>query len=117
MKYLNKYPLSQNDSNSLFIDAWFFFCLDFLLHDIHDSQYSRGKGRLFLIPLYHFHPLHKNLHIRRAITTDSSFLHMANARSHREHSVSGSKSLSTKPRTLNRRALTDAWFIRWLYIL
>ena len=45
-------------------------------HDIHNSQDSRGKGRPFLIPFYHFHLFHEHLHISRTITAESSPLHI-----------------------------------------
>ena len=39
---------------------------------------QKGKGDIIsLIPPYHFHPLHKHLYINRAITAESSSLHIA----------------------------------------
>ena len=57
-----------------------FFYLGFFSHDIHDSQDSRGRGRPFLILLYHFHPLCKNWHFSSAIASETSPLHMASGR-------------------------------------
>ena len=55
-----------------------FFSLDFLSLDIwYLKQDSKGRGRPFLIPLYHFHLLHEHLHIHGMITAESSPLHMA----------------------------------------
>ena len=41
----------------------FLFLHGFSLTNFHDSQVSRGKGRLSLTPLYYFHPLHRHLDI------------------------------------------------------
>ena len=48
-----------------------FFFLFFLSHDICDSQDNRGRGRPFLVPLYHFHHFHQHW-FSRTITTDKS---------------------------------------------
>ena len=58
----------------------YLFYLDFFSHNIHDLQDSRGRGRPFFVPLYHFHPLHKHWHVSWTITTESSPLHIANGR-------------------------------------
>ena len=63
----------------------FFFYLGFLSHDIHYSQDSRGRGRLFLIPFYHFHPLHEDLYISGTITSESPPLHIASDRTRTEN--------------------------------
>ena len=57
----------------------FFFCLGFLSYDIHDSLDNRGR-RSFLIPLYHFHPLHEHLHTGQVITAGISPLCMVSNR-------------------------------------
>ena len=57
-----------------------FFYLGFFSHDIYDSQDSRGRGRPFLILLYHFHPLCKNWHFSSAIASETSPLYMASGR-------------------------------------
>ena len=45
---------------------------------IHDSQGSKGRGKSsILVPLYHFHPLHRHLDISRAITAGSTPLRVA----------------------------------------
>ena len=57
-----------------------FFLSGFSFTNIHNSQDSRGRGRpFFLTPLYHFHPLHRYLDISRAITAESSPLHIASS--------------------------------------
>ena len=63
------------------IFQFFFFLGGFSFTNIHDSQDSKGKGRLFFLTLlYHFHPLHRHSDISRAITADSSLLHIASSR-------------------------------------
>ena len=47
--------------------------------NFHNSQDSRGKES-FLIPLYHFHPLHEHLLTGSAITAEISPLRMAGNR-------------------------------------
>ena len=60
----------------------FFFLSGFSFTNNHDSQESRGRGRLIsVIPFYHFHPLHRHLDISQAITADSSPLHIVSSRS------------------------------------
>ena len=57
--------------------AFFFFLSGFSFTTIHKPQGCRGRGRAFsLIPHYHFHPPHRHLDISRAITLDSSPLHI-----------------------------------------
>ena len=51
-----------------------FFCLGFLLIDIHESQDSSIRGRPIFITLYHFYPLHEHLDISWTITAESSHL-------------------------------------------
>ena len=49
-----------------------FFYLGFMIFMIHGTA---GKVGGYLIPLYHFYPLHKHLH-SRVINAESSSLHM-----------------------------------------
>ena len=62
----------------------FFFHLDFLSRTftIHGTagEGGMGGGGIYLTPLYHFHPLHRHLDISRAITAESSPLHIAGSR-------------------------------------
>ena len=51
-----------------------FLASGFSFTNIHDSQDNKGRGRIFL---NHFHPLHRHLDISRAITAESSLLHIA----------------------------------------
>ena len=61
----------------------FFFCLGFLSRRFTNH---RGRGRAgegeghFLTPHYHFRPLHGHLDISRAITAESSPVHIASSR-------------------------------------
>ena len=58
----------------------FFFLSGFSFTNIHESG-LQGKGEgIYLTPHYHLHPLHGHLGISRAITAESSRLHMASSR-------------------------------------
>ena len=58
----------------------FFFYLSFLSQTftIHRTA-GEGEG-ICLTPLYHFHPLHRHLDIRRAISIESSHLQIGSSR-------------------------------------
>ena len=56
---------------------FFFLYLRFLSQPF--TNHSEGGG-YFLIPHYHFHPLHRHLYIDRAITAESSPLHIGSSR-------------------------------------
>ena len=59
----------------------FFFLSAFSFTTIHKSQDCKGRGRgISLTPHYHFHPLHRHLDISRAITAESSPLHIGSNR-------------------------------------
>ena len=61
--------------NCFFFSIWVFF------HEYLRFTGQQGKGEgIYLIPLYHFHPLQKPLDISRAITAESSPLHTASSR-------------------------------------
>ena len=58
-----------------------FFLSGFSFTTIHNSQDCKGRGRAFLLtPHDHFHPLRRHLDISRAITAESSPLHIASRR-------------------------------------
>ena len=62
-------------------DAQFFFLSRISFTNINDFQDSIGKGEaISLIPLQHFYPLHRHSDISRAITAESSPLHIASSR-------------------------------------
>ena len=56
------------------IFLFFFFPSGFYFTNINDSQESRGKGRLSLYPLYHFHSPHRHFDISQVITAERSHL-------------------------------------------
>ena len=59
----------------IFFSIWVFY------HDHSRITGLQGKGEgTSLTPHYHFHPLHKHLDISRAITAESSPLHIASSR-------------------------------------
>ena len=55
----------------IFFSVWVFFHE----HSRITGLQEKGQG-ISLNPHYHFHPLHRHLHISRAITADSSRLHI-----------------------------------------
>ena len=60
---------------------FFFFSIWVLFHEHSRFTGQQGKGEgIYLTPLYHFHPLHRHLDISRAITAESSPLHIAGSR-------------------------------------
>ena len=58
-----------------FFSIWIFFNK----HSRFTGQQGKEEG-IYLTPLYHFHPLHRHLDIRRAITTETSPLRIASSR-------------------------------------
>ena len=62
--------------SKLFFSIWVFFHE----HSLFTGQQVKEKG-IFLIRLYHFHPLHRYLDISRVITAESSPLHIGSSRS------------------------------------
>ena len=65
-------PFIWNQSACLLVfSIWVFF------HEHSRFTGHQGKGEgIYLTPLYHFHPLHRHLDISRAITAESSPLHI-----------------------------------------
>ena len=63
------------------IYVWFFFSIWVFFHKHSRITGLQGKGEgISLTPHYHFHPLHRHLDISRAITAESSPLHIASSR-------------------------------------
>ena len=61
--------------------SFFFFSIWVFFHDHSRITGLQGKGEsISLTPHYHFHPLHRHLDISRAITAESSPLHIASSR-------------------------------------
>ena len=83
------------------IILFFFFCLGFLSRTftIHRTV---GKGwGYFFNPPYHFHPLYRRLNISRAITAESSPLHIASSWTQTGNCwISERKLLTTKQRVI-----------------
>ena len=82
----------------------FLFHLGLLSLAIHKSQDSRRRRRLFIIPLYQFHPLQEHLEISRVVTVETSPLHMHRGQTHTENSqflTQVSNQLLTPPESLN----------------
>ena len=69
---------------ALLLELWWFlsgFSIWVFFHEHSRFAGQQGKGEgIFLTPLYHFHPLHRHLDISRAITAESSPLHIAGSR-------------------------------------
>ena len=60
---------------------FFFFSIWVFFHEHSRITGLQGKGEgISLTPHYHFHPLHRQLNISRAITAESSPLHIASSR-------------------------------------
>ena len=79
-KYFSCYILLTDQISLSGFLFFFFFLSGFSITTIHESQDCRGRGRAFLTPHYHFHPLLRHLEISRAITAESSPLHIASPR-------------------------------------
>ena len=58
-------------------ESVFFLYLCFLSRTFTIHMEAGERGDIHLTPLYHFHPLHRNLDISRVITAESSSLHIA----------------------------------------
>ena len=59
----------------------FFLSVFFFFHEHSRFTGQQGKGEdIYLTPLYHFYPLHRHLDISRAVTAESSPLHIASSR-------------------------------------
>ena len=59
----------------------FFFSICVFFHNHSRTTGLQGKGEgISLTPHYHFHPLHRHLDISRAITAESSPLHIGSSR-------------------------------------
>ena len=69
-----KYESEKNSEFFFFFSIWVFF------HEHSRITGLPGKEGISLSPHYHFHPLHKHLDISRAITAETSPLHIASNR-------------------------------------
>ena len=57
-----------------------FFFLGFALQPFTNHRTAGELEGIYLTPHYHFHPLHRHLHISRSITAESSPLHIRSNR-------------------------------------
>ena len=65
-------------NKSGFFFFFFFFSVWVFFHETSRFTWQQGKGGdIYLTPLYHFHPFHRNLDISQVITAESSSLHIA----------------------------------------
>ena len=79
--YKDQCNLQTSSKSTLSNWIYIFFLFGFSFTHIHDSQINRRMGKgVYLIPLYHFHPLHRHLDISRMIVAGSSPLHIASSR-------------------------------------
>ena len=77
--HINPFQVDLSSPHHQFFD--FFFLSGFPFMNIHESQNCReGGGGISLTPRYHFHPLHRHLHISWVITAESLPLHIASSR-------------------------------------
>ena len=67
--------MSLNSKPLIFFSVWGFFYNHSQITGLQD----KGEG-ISLTPHYHFHPLHRHLDISRAITAESSPLHIGSSR-------------------------------------
>ena len=63
----------------------FFFYVGFLYEHSWITGLQEKEEGIWLTPHYHFHPLHRHLDISRAITAESSLLHIASSRTWSEN--------------------------------
>ena len=68
-----------NIAQVIFLCNVFFFYRGFLSQLFTNHRTAGGGGGHFLSPHYHFHRLHRHLDISRAITAESSHLHIGSS--------------------------------------
>ena len=61
-----------------FVNSFFFLCGSSFNHSQITGLEGKGEG-ISLTPYYHFHPVHRHLDISRAITAESSPLHIGSS--------------------------------------
>ena len=74
-------PVGKAKQNASFMSfSYKFFSIWVFFHEHSQFTGQQGKGEgIYLISLYHFHPLHRRLDISRGITAGSSPLHIASS--------------------------------------
>ena len=79
LKYKRNF-FSENITKFLLLGLETLFSIRVFFHDHPRITGLQGKGEgISLTPRYHFHPLHRHLDISRAITAESSPLHIASS--------------------------------------
>ena len=76
-----KTPALESLFNKVPVFFFFFFSIWVFFHEpsLFTGQQRKGEG-ISLTPLYHFHPLHRQLDISLAIVAERSPLHIASSR-------------------------------------
>ena len=65
----------------MFLTEWFLFSIEVFFHEHSRITGLKWKGEdVSLTPHYHFHPLYRHLDISRAVTAESSPLHIGSSR-------------------------------------
>ena len=78
LTYLNTNSI---ENLCFFVFAFVFFTISVFFHEHSRITGLQGKGEcISLTPHYHFQPLHRHLNISRAITAESSPLHIVSTR-------------------------------------
>ena len=78
LTYLNTNSI---ENLCFFVFAFVFFTISVFFHEHSRITGLQGKGEcISLTPHYHFQPLHRHLNISRAITAESSPLHIVSSR-------------------------------------
>ena len=83
LRFYAKNNLVQSINKRLIFPHLFFFfflCLGFLSRTFTNHKTAGEGAGISLTPHYHCHPLHRHLDISRAITAESSPLHIASSR-------------------------------------
>ena len=76
----NKFDMQNKSLVDLTYWEWVFFSMWVFFHEHSRITGLQGKGEgISLTPHYHFHPLNRYLDISRAITAESSPLHIASS--------------------------------------
>ena len=95
-------------SKALLDEAFFFFPIWVFFHEHSRITGPQGKEEgIYLTPHYHFHPLHRQLDIRRAITAESSPLPLASSQTRTKNLWFPSTSCWPLSYVSHDRSLTD----------
>ena len=78
--HINPFQVDLSSPHHQFFDFFFSIWVSFHEHSRITELQGRGGGGISLTPRYHFHPLHRHLHISWVITAESLPLHIASSR-------------------------------------